>query len=200
MNGAPNGANGVKKMKKRKLLKSGKTVSEVGLGCMSFAGFYGPTTEKEAHETLAKAMDLGIDFLDTANVYGNGRSEEVIGSFLQGDVSKFSIATKASIWRNPETGQRGFNNKPDHLRGELEKSLSSRLGLEHVDLFYIHRRDPEIEIEDVMDTLISMKAEGQDRRHRIFGDFASVIAQGYCSRSRWMQSRANTHCGHATPT
>ena len=71
-------------MKKRKLLKSGKTVSEVGLGCMSFAGFYGPTTEKEAHETLAKAMDLGIDFLDTANVYGNGRSEEVIGFLSPG--------------------------------------------------------------------------------------------------------------------
>lgn len=147
-------------MKKRQLLTSGKSVSEIGLGCMSFAGFYGVTTEKEAHDTLAAAMDLGIDLLDTANVYGNGVSEQVIGSFIRGDASKFTIATKGSIWRNSETGQRGFNNKPDHLRAELEKSLS-RLGLDHVALYYVHRRDPELEIEDVMETLLSFKAEGK---------------------------------------
>lgn len=147
-------------MKTRKILRNGKMVSEVGLGCWSFGGSYGPTTEAEAHNTLSVALELGVDFLDTANVYGMGVSEQIIGSFLKGDAGRFTIATKAGIWRNPETGQRGFNNKADYLRGELESSLS-RLGLEHVDLFYIHRRDQEVAIEDLMDTLLAFKAEGK---------------------------------------
>lgn len=147
-------------MKRRQLLKSGKTVSEIGLGCMSFAGFYGPASVADAHDTLARASDLGIDFLDTANVYGMGVSEERMGSFLRGNASKFTIATKAGIWRDKAHGNRGFNNKPDHLRHELEGSLR-RLGLDRVDLFYVHRRDPEIEIEDVMETMLALKAEGK---------------------------------------
>lgn len=147
-------------MKKRRLLKSGKMVSEIGLGCMSFAGFYGATNEAESHATLAAALDLGIDLLDTANVYGLGISETVIGTFLKGDASKFTIATKAGIWRDKEHGNRGFNNKPDYLRSELEGSLK-RLGLDQVDLFYVHRRDREIEIEEVMETLLALKAEGK---------------------------------------
>lgn len=147
-------------MNKRKLLKNGRTVSEVGLGCMSFAGFYGPTTEEEAHETLTAALDLGIDFLDTANVYGMGVSESMIGSFLKGDDTKFAIATKVGICRDPDTGRRHYDNKPSHLRDELEKSLT-RLGLDRVDLYYIHRRDPEIAIEEVTGALLDLKAEGK---------------------------------------
>lgn len=147
-------------MKRRQLLTTGHSVSEIGLGCMSFAGFYGPTSESEAHDTLAAALDLGIDFLDTANVYGNGLSEKIIGSFIKGCAEKFTIATKASIGRDPETGQRGFNNSPAYLRAELTKSLS-RLGVDHVALFYIHRRDPTCEIEQVMETLLALKAEGK---------------------------------------
>lgn len=147
-------------MKRRPLLTTGTSVSEIGLGCMSFAGFYGPTSEREAHRTLAAARDLGIDFLDTANVYGNGLSEEIIGTFIKGDAGKFTIATKGAIWRDPQTGARGFNNKADHLRVELEKSLA-RLGVDHVALYYIHRRDPDLEIEAVMETLLAFKAEGK---------------------------------------
>ena len=147
-------------MKKRRLLQSGKMVSEIGLGCMSFGGFYGATDETESHATLAAALDLGIDLLDTANVYGLGISETVIGTFLKGDTSKFTIATKAGIWRDKEHGNRGFNNKPDYLRSELEGSLR-RMGIDHVDLFYVHRRDRELQIEDVMETLLALKAEGK---------------------------------------
>lgn len=147
-------------MKQRQLLSDGTMVSEIGLGCMSFSGFYGPTTEQESHNTLAAALDMGVNFLDTANVYGMGLSEKIIGSFLKGDGDKFTIATKASIWRHPETGERGHNNKPDHLREELDKSLT-RLGVDHVALFYIHRRDTDLEIEEVMETLLAMKAEGK---------------------------------------
>ncbi|MGJ8603576.1 MAG: aldo/keto reductase [Marivita sp.] len=135
-------------------------MSEVGLGCMSFAGFYGTASEADAHATLSAALDLGVDLLDTANVYGLGVSETMIGTFLKGDASKFTIATKAGIWRDEEHGNRGFNNSADHLRAELHGSLK-RLGVEHVDLFYIHRRDRNIQIEDVMETLLALKAEGK---------------------------------------
>lgn len=149
-------------LKQRRLLTDGTMVSEIGLGCLSFAGFYGPTSEVASHQTLAAALDLGIDFIDTANVYGMGKSESMIGSFLKGNADKFTIATKAGIARDPETGVRGFNNKPDHLRAELEKSLK-RLGVDHVALYYIHRRDPDLEIEEVMETLLALKAEGKIR-------------------------------------
>lgn len=147
-------------MKTRQLLQDGTQVSEIGLGCWSFAGSYGPTTERASHDTLDAARDLGIDFLDTANVYGMGVSEQVIGSYGASESKAFRIATKAGIWRDPETGKRGFNNKPDYLRGELEASLR-RLNVESVDLYYMHRRDSDMPIEDLMGTLLSFKAEGK---------------------------------------
>jgi aryl-alcohol dehydrogenase-like predicted oxidoreductase len=147
-------------VKTRRILQSGKAVSEMGLGCWSFGGAYGPTTEAEAHDTLAAARDLGVDFLDTANVYGMGQSEQIIGSYLKGRTDLFTIATKGGICRDPDTGQRSFNNSPTHLRAELEASLT-RLGIEHVDLYYIHRRDQSIPVEDVMGTLLDFKAEGK---------------------------------------
>lgn len=147
-------------MQQRRLRQDGKAVSEIGLGCWSFAGSYGPTTEAEAHETLAAARDFGVNFLDTANVYGMGTSEQIIGSFLKGNANGFTIATKAGIWRDPDTGKRGFNNKADYLRQELEASLT-RLGLEHVDLYYMHRRDQDVPVEEVMQTLLKFKTEGK---------------------------------------
>jgi aryl-alcohol dehydrogenase-like predicted oxidoreductase len=147
-------------MKKRRLLQSGKLVSEIGLGCMSFAGFYGPTDEKEAHDTLNTALDCGIDFLDTANVYGMGVSETMIGNYIKNNGNPFVIATKASISRDPKTQQRNFDNSPLHLETELNKSLE-RLGVDYVDLFYIHRRDPRFPIEDVMETLLKFKKDGK---------------------------------------
>ncbi len=147
-------------MKKRRLLQSGKLVSEIGLGCMSFAGFYGPTDEKEAHNTLNTALDYGIDFLDTANIYGMGVSETMIGNYIKNNGNPFVIATKASISRDPESNERTFDNSSQHLEAELNKSLE-RLGVDNVDLFYIHRRDPRIPIEDVMETLLKFKKEGK---------------------------------------
>ncbi len=147
-------------MKKRSLGHGGPMVSEIGLGCWSFGGAYGPTNESTSHETLATALDLGVDFLDTANVYGNGVSERFIGSFIRNHPNQFKIATKAGIYRDPDTQVRGFNNTPEHLRSELEKSLG-RLGVDHVALYYIHRRDQTIPIEDVMETLMRFKDEGK---------------------------------------
>lgn len=146
-------------MLKRKLGQDGPLVSQVALGCWSFGGAYGPTDEAQSHATLAKAIDLDIDFLDTANVYGNGVSETFIGSFTKNNPGRFKIATKAAITRTPEN-VRVFVNSEEHLRAELEKSLK-RLETDHVDLFYIHRRDQSIPIEDVMGTLLKFKQEGK---------------------------------------
>lgn len=147
-------------MEKRQLGKNGPLVSAIGLGCMSFAGFYGATNEADSHATLASAIDMGIDFLDTANIYGNGVSEKTIGSFLKQNPHEFTIATKAGIYRDPETNVRGFNNSPEHLRTELEKSLTN-LGVEYVALYYVHRRDHNFPIEDVMETMVRFKDEGK---------------------------------------
>lgn len=124
---------------------------------MSFAGAYGKTDEAQAHRTLAKALDLGVDHLDTALIYGGGVSENYIGSFIKDHPNRFKIATKGGIVTQPK---RHFDNSEASLRAQLEGSLK-RLGVEHVDLYYIHRRQPEIPIEDVMGTLVKFKEEGK---------------------------------------
>ncbi len=139
-------------METRKLGSDGPDVGMIGLGCWSFAGAYGPTDRAESHRTLARALKLGIDFLDTSNVYGNGVSEEVIGSFVKDHPGRFRIATKGGIHRPPETNQRTFDNSAEHLETALDASLR-RLGVDRVDLYYIHRREPARPIEEVMETL-----------------------------------------------
>ena len=147
-------------METRRLGQDGPEVGMIGLGCWSFAGAYGPTDQAESHRTLARALELGVDFLDTANVYGNGVSEEVIGAFIKAHPDRFKIATKGGIYRPPETNKRTFDNSAEHLRSALEASLR-RLGVDYVDLYYIHRRDPKLPIEDVMETLVRFKEEGK---------------------------------------
>ncbi len=151
-------------MQKRRLGSDGPLVSAIGVGAMSFTAFYGPTTEAESHAVLRAALELGIDHLDTSNVYGMGLSERVIGSFLRdhGGLPPFTIATKAGIRRDPETGARSFDNSEAHLRAELDASLE-RLGVDTIDLFYVHRRDPAIPIEEVTTTLASFVQAGKVR-------------------------------------
>ena len=147
-------------MKKRALGRNGPQVSEIGLGCWNLTGAYGPTDETEARETLSACIDEGITFLDTANVYGMGQSEEIIGRFIKDSPGRFSIHTKGGLYRNPETKERWFKNDADYLREELEKSLR-RLGVEQVQMYYIHRRDPNLDIEEVMETLLRFREEGK---------------------------------------
>lgn len=147
-------------MQRRRLGAGGPEVSAVGIGAMSFAGVYGAATEAEAHAVLDAALELGIDHVDTANIYGAGRSEAMIGSYLRGREGLFRIATKASI-RN-EGGRRWFDNSAAHLETELDASLG-RLGIGCVDLFYVHRRDPEAPIEAVAEALARLVAKGKTR-------------------------------------
>lgn len=144
-------------MKTRQLGKGGPTVSAIGLGCMSFAGFFGATSEAESLACLDAAFDRGIDFLDTSNIYGMGVSETVIGTWIRSRKRAVTVATKAGIVMGPP---RRFDNSEAHLRVELKASLK-RLGRDHVELFYIHRRDQEIPIEEVVGTLTRLIEEGR---------------------------------------
>ena len=144
-------------MKQRQLGTTGPTVGAVGLGCMSFAGFYGPTTEAESHACLDAAQDAGVDFLDTSDIYGMGRAETVIGTYLKAKKHAFKIATKGGIQVTPT---RGFNNAEPYLRTALEGSLK-RLGVDYVDLYYVHRREADRPIEEVTETLAKFVKEGK---------------------------------------
>ena len=161
-------------MQKRKLGKNGPDVGAIGLGCMSFGGFYGPTDEAESHRTLALALELGVDHLDISNIYGLGVSEQVVGTFIKDHPNRFKIATKAGI----RVGEkRGYDNSPQYLRQCLEESFE-RLGVDFVDLFYIHRREQERPIEDVSETLAQLVKEG-----KIGGFGFSEISPGSLERA-----------------
>lgn len=144
-------------MKMRKLGRHGPEVSAIAFGAMSFAGFYGPTTREESFATLDAAWDMGIDFLDTSNIYGPFTSEEVIGAWAADRGRHFKIATKGGIVIGAPRGT--TDNSEDFLRAELEASLR-RLGVDHVALYYVHRRDWSIPIETVTETLLKFKDEG----------------------------------------
>ena len=143
-------------LEKRPLGKNGPLVNPLGFGCMSFAGFFGETTEEESLECLAAVHAAGIDFWDTANIYGMGRSEAVVGKYLAQSGADITLATKASIRPGPP---RTVSNEAGHLREELEKSLKL-LNRDKVELFYIHRREAERPIQEVVETLAGFIEEG----------------------------------------
>jgi aryl-alcohol dehydrogenase-like predicted oxidoreductase len=150
-------------MQHRKLGRNGPLIHPVGIGAMSFSNFYGPTTERQSHAILDAAMAEGVSHIDTSNVYGMGTSETVIGSYLAANPrakDHFKIATKGGITRNPDGPGNIFNNSAAHLQSELEGSLK-RLGVEAVDLYYIHRRDPAVPIEEVTGTLAALVKAGK---------------------------------------
>ncbi len=149
-------------MKTTTLGKSGPVVSQFGLGAMSFAGIYGDATEAESHAVLDACREAGVTHIDTANVYGNGRSEEITGAWFasrSGARDEMVLATKAGITGDAE---RRFNNDPDYLEAELDKSLA-RLGIDHVDLFYIHRYDRAHSPEELGGTLKKLIDSGKTR-------------------------------------
>ncbi len=149
-------------MKTRILGAGGPEVSAIGLGAMNISGFYGSATEEEAFALFDRAQELGIDHLDTSNVYGDGHSEETIGRYFKDRGAVFRIATKAGIRRDPDTGKRHFDNSAAHLEAALDASLA-RLGIECVDLFYVHRREADRPIEEVTETLSGFLRAGKIR-------------------------------------
>ncbi|MGA7198006.1 aldo/keto reductase [Roseiarcus sp.] len=148
-------------MRRRRFGRNG-TVSAVGFGCMSFGGFYGPTTEDDSMRAMARALELGVDFWDTANVYGEGLCESLVGKFLAEDRTrreKITLATKFAIRRLAD-GTRTFDNSAEHIGESLEGSLR-RLGVDHIDLYYVHRIDRRIPIEDTIAALVGHVEAGR---------------------------------------
>ena len=149
-------------MQMRKLGRQGLEVSALGLGCMAMTSLYGPVDEDEAITTVHEALDRGADFLDTADMYGLGSNEELLKRALAGGYrARAVIATKFGNQRTPD-GRFGVNGRPEYVIEACEKSLQ-RLGIETIDLYYQHRVDPDVPIEDTVGAMKQLVEQGKVR-------------------------------------
>jgi len=147
----------------RPLGGQGLAVSAQGLGCMGMSEFYGAGNRDESVATIHRALDLGVDFLDTADVYGPHTNEELVGSAIKGRREEVVLATKFGIVRDPDDPQRrGINGRPEYVRSSIDGSLQ-RLGLDHVDLYYQHRVDPTVPIEETVGAMAELVQAGKVR-------------------------------------
>ena len=149
-------------MEQRTLGAQGLTVSALGLGAMGTSEFYGTPDEAESLATLARAVDLGITFIDTADMYGRGHNEELVGRAIAAHRGRVQLATKFGIMRSDDPRARGISGKPEYVWQACEASLK-RLGTDYIDLYYQHRVDPTVPIEETIGAVAALVKEGKVR-------------------------------------
>src|SRR5579875_1331486 len=150
-------------MERRTLGAQGLEVSAEGLGCMGMSEFYGTADEAEARATIHRALELGIDLLDTADQYGIGDNERLVGEAIADRRDAVVLATKFGIVRDPENpGSRSINGRPEYVHRACDASLR-RLGLDHIDLYYQHRVDPDVPIEETVGAMAELVDAGKVR-------------------------------------
>src|ERR1700733_2364292 len=150
------------KIPRRKLGQQGLEVSAIGLGCMGMSDFYGPADEVTNLRVLNAALDIGINFLDTADMYGVGANERLLGQVLKTRRNEVVLATKFGQVRGPDGASLGINGTPEYVQAACDASLK-RLGVDHIDLYYQHRVDPRVAIEETVGAMAELVKAGKVR-------------------------------------
>lgn len=149
-------------MKKRSASEKGPSVAAIGLGCMGMSDFYGASEDARSIAVIHRALDLGMSFIDTADMYGVGENERLVGRALKGRRDQAFLATKFGIQRSADGTWLGVSGRPEYVKAACDASLS-RLGVDHIDLYYQHRVDPEVPIEETVGAMAELVKEGKVR-------------------------------------
>jgi aryl-alcohol dehydrogenase-like predicted oxidoreductase len=166
-------------MKRRHLGTAGLETSALGLGCMGMSEFYGPSDERESAATITRALDLELNFLDTADMYGMGRNEELVGRVIRGRRDEAVLATKFGNVRDPnDPTRRSISGRPEYVRTACDASLR-RLGVDEIDLYYQHRVDPTVPIEDTVGAMSELVQAGKVRFLGLSEAGASTIRRAH---------------------
>ncbi len=166
-------------MKRLPIDKRTETISVIGLGCMGMSEFYGASDEAESVATIHRALDLGMNFLDTSDMYGRGENEKLVGRALRGRREQAFLCTKFGVLRDPQTGAFvGVNGKPEYVRSTCEGSLK-RLAVDVIDLYYQHRMDPQVPIEETVGAMAALVREGKVRHLGLSEVNAETLRRAY---------------------
>ncbi len=163
-----------------RVLGQGLRVPALGLGCMGMSEFYGTTDETEAVATIQRAMDMGVTFLDTADIYGSGDNERLVGRAIRNRRDEVVLATKFGMIRGDDGSFRGVSGRPDYVRQACDASLK-RLGVEIIDLYYQHRVDPQVPIEETVGAMSELVRAGKVRHLGLSEAAPATIRRAHAS-------------------